>query len=80
MPNQRSIVLFSPYSPRIGGGGAILRSLIPRLTGFNVTWLYTADRDQEFQGAEWIGHGLGGGSTAHDLSQALLLWSHVTAC
>jgi hypothetical protein len=77
MPNQRSIVLFSPYSPRIGGGGAILRSLIPRLTGFNVTWLYTADRDQEFQGAEWIGPGLGGGSTAHDLSQALLLWSRV---
>ena len=75
MPNQRSIVLFSPYSPRIGGGGAILRSLIPRLTSFDITWLYTADRDQEFPGAEWIGPGISGGSVARDLSSALLLWS-----
>ena len=77
MPSKRSIVLFSPYSPRIGGGGAILRSLIPRLEDFDVTWLYTADRDQEWAGAEWIGPGLGGGSTARDLSSALLLWSRL---
>jgi hypothetical protein len=71
------IVLFSPYSPRIGGGGAILRSLIPRLTSFDITWLYTAERDQEFAGAEWIGPGLTGGSTAQDLSRALRLWSRL---
>jgi len=77
MPSKRSIVLFSPYSPRIGGGGAILRSLIPRLEDIEVTWLYTADRDQEWAGAEWIGPGLGGGSMARDLSNAALLWSRV---
>jgi hypothetical protein len=53
MPDKRSIVIFSPYSPRIGGGGAILRSLIPRLADFQVTWLYTAGRRMDRPGPGW---------------------------
>lgn len=69
------IVLFSPYSPNIGGGSAILKSLLPELEAFDVSWLYTADRDQQFPGATWIGPGLGGGGALRDLSRAALLWS-----
>jgi hypothetical protein len=77
MSPRRRIVLFSPYPPNIGGGSTILKSLIPQLEAFDISWLYTAYRDQQFSGATWIGPGLGGSSPLHDLSRAALLWSRV---
>jgi len=55
----------------------MLKSLIPQLEAFDISWLYTAYRDQQFSGATWIGPGLGGSSHLHDLSRATLLWSRV---
>src|SRR5262245_11335299 len=77
MPPRRRIVLFSPFPPNIGGGSVVLKSLIPQLEEFDISWLYTAPRDQQFSGATWLGPGLGGGSPWHDLSRAALLWSRV---
>jgi hypothetical protein len=77
MSPRRRIVLFSPYPPNIGGGSVILKSLIPQLEAFNISWLYTGLRDQQFSGATWIGPGLGGGSALHDLSRTALLWSRM---
>jgi hypothetical protein len=74
MTSKRSIVLFTACSPRVGRS-AILRSLIPRLISFDVTWLYTSARDDEYDGAEWIGPWLGGGAPVRELSQRLMLWS-----
>jgi len=75
--SPRRIVLFSPYPPNIGGGSVILKSLIPQLEAFNISWLHTGLRDQQFPGATWIGPGLGGGSALHDLSRTALLWSRM---
>jgi hypothetical protein len=77
MSPRRRIVLFSPFPPNIGGGSVVLKSLIPQLEEFDISWLYTAPRDQQFSGATWIGPGLGGGLPWHDLSRAALLWSRV---
>jgi hypothetical protein len=43
--SPRRIVLFSPYPPNIGGGSVILKSLIPQLEAFSISWLYTGLRD-----------------------------------
>src|SRR5262249_36144747 len=81
MSPRRRIVLFSPYPPNIGGGSVILKSLIPQLEAFNISWRYTGLRDQQFSGATWIGPGLGGGSALHDLSRTALLCSRMeTPC
>jgi len=42
-PNK--IALITPFSPAIGGGSVILRSLIPHLKGIELTWFYFHDRE-----------------------------------
>src|SRR5262249_21227433 len=77
MSPRRRIVLFSPYPPNIGGGSVILKSLIPQLEAFNISWRYTALRDQQVSGYTWIETSLGGGAALHDLSRTALLWSRM---
>ena len=77
MTGGKRVVLFTPYSPRQGGGAANLRSLIPHLDGFHVDWLYTAAHDQGFPGAICVGPPMAGGSLAHDLGRTVALWSRV---
>jgi hypothetical protein len=73
MPSR--IVLFAPFSPDTGGGATILRTLVPRLEGVEVDWLYTAPAAAREPGTTRLGPSLVGGSTFHDLSRMVALWS-----
>jgi hypothetical protein len=74
----RRIILFSPYSPDLGGGGTNLRTLVPELQKtMDVTWLYTASGNASHPGTRRIGPPLAGGTAWHDLSRTVALWAGV---
>jgi len=55
------ICLFTAHSPMGGGGGAILRSLLPPLAGeFDVSWYYLAERSVSRHEKGWLGQPLMG--------------------
>lgn len=49
------IALFTPYSPKIGGGSAQLRSLVPELREFDIDWFYLANAEVMSQAEHWLG-------------------------
>ncbi len=67
---QRNICLFTAHSPEVGGGGAILRSLLPDLREeISVTWCYLAARPVLGHEEGWLGKPLmGHGGAVADLS------------
>lgn len=67
---QRNICLFTAHSPEVGGGGAILRSLLPELREeFSVIWCYLAARPVLGHEKGWLGEPLmGHGGAVADLS------------
>jgi glycosyltransferase involved in cell wall biosynthesis len=72
---SKHIVLFTPFPPTLGGGAAILRSLVPHLDGFRIEWLYAAPGNDDRPGATRIAGPLTGGGRWRDLSRTTALWS-----
>jgi hypothetical protein len=72
---SRRIVLFTPFSPVLGGGATILRSLLPELGDFQIDWLYTAQREESHPHAIRVGPPMTGGSLWQDMSRTVALWS-----
>ncbi len=68
--DQRNICLFTAHSPEVGGGGAILRSLLPDLReDVGVMWCYLAARPVLGHEKGWLGEPLmGHGGAVADLS------------
>jgi len=53
---KRKICLFTAHAPSGGGGGAILRSLVPELDGeFEVSWRYLAAKPARGFESGWLG-------------------------
>jgi len=75
--NKRSkICLFTAYSPAGGGGGAILRSLVPELDDqFEICWRYLATKPTPGYESGWLGTPIigSGGSLADTFRTASLL-------
>ena len=67
------IALFTPFSPTIGGGSTIFRSLIPHLAGAEVRWFYLAGSKVDFPNSTYLGpSALGGSFVADALNSAKL--------
>ncbi len=66
---KRKICLFTAHSPLTGGGGAILRSLIPNLTDFDIKWHYTGNKPESGYEDGWLGDSVMGGSFVKDVWQ-----------
>lgn len=76
---KKRVVLFTPFPPNIGGGAVILRSLLPKLDGLDVKWLYLSDLDMDLDdGSIRIGDGLLGGSLVSDLCRTALQWTGIS--
>ena len=50
-----TVALFTPFSPEIGGGGALLRSILPELADLDVKWYYLAHQPSPSRESEWLG-------------------------
>jgi hypothetical protein len=74
MSRDRRVVLFTPFSPDLGGGATNLRTLIPCLENVDVEWLYTASRPALHPGTRHVGPPIVGGSVWHDLTRMVALW------
>ncbi len=72
--SKRRVVLVTTYSANTGGGGAILRSLVPHLEGVHVRWLYLAGRDVGLPDSLWLGPTLQEWSLWRDTAGALRAW------
>jgi hypothetical protein len=71
-----SIVLFTAHAPTVGGGGTILRSLVPELRqNFDIRWTYLSSSAVPGHEEDWLGPPLmGTGGVGRDaLRTALLL-------
>ena len=66
---RRKICLFTAHSPLLGGGGVILRSLIPQLTNLDITWYYIADKPAPGYENGYLGIGVMGGPILKDIWQ-----------
>jgi hypothetical protein len=75
--SRARVVLFSPYSPDLGGGGTNLRTLIPRLDNVDVEWLYTAPGTAKEPRTVRLGAPLSGGPVWTDLARTVALWGGV---
>lgn len=74
--------LFTGHSPRVGGGGAILRSLVPELAReVDVRWHYLAAQPSVGYEDGWLGEPLmgHGGAVADVLTTAAMLSGRATA-
>jgi hypothetical protein len=69
------VVLFSPFSPDLGGGGTNLRTLLPLLEGVRVDWLYTAAQEARQPDTIRVGPPLAGGPVWRDLAKMSALWA-----
>lgn len=64
---KRRICLFTAHSPTTGGGGVILRSLIPQLPDFSVAWFYVGKQAVAGYEGGYLGKALMGGSIVKDI-------------
>lgn len=63
------IALFTAHSPTVGGGGAILRSLVANLPQLDITWYYLNSSIVPGFEAGYLGQPLMGGPILQDLLQ-----------
>jgi hypothetical protein len=69
------IALFTPFSPAIGGGSVIFRSVLPHLTGAGVHWFYLSDTPVDVPYSTHLGPRIMGGTPAYDLVNTLRLFA-----
>jgi hypothetical protein len=69
------IALFTPFSPTIGGGSVIFRSVLPHLRNTDVRWFYLSDSPVDAPRSTHLGRRIMGGSPAHDLGNTLRLFA-----
>lgn len=73
-PSMKKVTLITSFSPKIGGGAVILRSLIPHIQQTDITWVYLHDQDVMLDNCLRVGKPLMGGSLLQDLTTSLFLW------
>lgn len=66
---KRKICLFTAHSPKVGGGAAILRSLIANLPQFDITWYYIGSQPIDGYENGYLGTALMGGPLLKDITQ-----------
>jgi hypothetical protein len=69
------IALFTPFSPTIGGGSVIFRSVLRHLPGTDVRWFYLSDSPVDVPSSTYLGPRIMGGPPAHDLVNTLRLFA-----
>jgi hypothetical protein len=69
------VALFTPFSPAIGGGSVIFRSILPHLTDADVRWFYLSSSPAEARFATYLGPQIMGGSLANDVVNTLRLFA-----
>jgi hypothetical protein len=69
------IALFTPFSPTIGGGSVIFRSVLPYLPGTDVRWFYLADSPVDAPSSTHLGPRIMGGPPVRDLVNTLRLFA-----
>lgn len=62
------IILFTPYSPQIGGGSVQLRSHLAQLPELDVDWYYLSNAPVGDERRQWLGKQLSPGQFAADLT------------
>lgn len=62
------VVLFSSFSPDIGGGSVQLRSHLEHMPGLEVPWYYLADKPTARQNCHWLGKPFSGLQLSSDLA------------
>lgn len=63
------ICLFTAHAPNVGGGGAILRSLLANLPGLDVHWYYIGSGPVAGYESGYLGTALMGGPMLKDITQ-----------
>ncbi|AMR34078.1 hypothetical protein A0256_22830 [Mucilaginibacter sp. PAMC 26640] len=66
---KQKIALFTAHSPVVGGGGAILRSLVPNLPQLDITWYYLNPQTVPGYEQGYLGQPLMGGAILQDILQ-----------
>lgn len=66
---KRKICLFTAHSPKVGGGGAILRSLVANLTDIDIIWAYIGNAPVQGYEEGYLGQALMGGPMLKDILQ-----------
>jgi hypothetical protein len=69
------IALFTPFSPTIGGGSVIFRSVLPHLAGADVRWFYLSSSPVDAPSSTHLGPPIMGGPPAYDLVNTLRLFA-----
>lgn len=74
---MKKIVLFSCFSPEIGGGGVCFRTQIAGLEGWDLTWAHLGGGTTRFSGCKTVclGRPWVGGPIVKDLLGSPFLWS-----
>jgi hypothetical protein len=69
------VALFTPFSPAVGAGSVIFRSIIPHLAGADVRWFYLSGSPAEASCASHLGPGIMGGPPVQDAVNTLRLFA-----
>lgn len=68
------IALFTPFSPAIGGGATLLKSLLPELPEFEIQWCYLDKGETGSRASNCLGTRLMGGPLLQDAVRSGSLW------
>ncbi|RFZ85789.1 hypothetical protein DYU05_09395 [Mucilaginibacter terrenus] len=66
---KKKICLFTAHSPIVGGGGAILRSLVANLREFEINWYYIGNATAAGYEKGYLGNAVMGGPLLADITQ-----------
>ena len=69
------IALFTPFSPALGAGSVLFRSVLPHLHGADLRWFYLAESPAEADSSTWLGPRIMGGSLARDAVDSLRIFA-----
>ncbi|MBD1365009.1 hypothetical protein IDJ77_14405 [Mucilaginibacter sp. ZT4R22] len=73
---KRKICLFTAHSPKLGGGGAILRSLVANLPDLDILWTYIGNSPVDGYEDGYLGPALMGGPLLKDILQTRQMLSN----